>query len=175
MNAAAEWPPPTARVFETWISVRFHELDALGHVNNATYLNYIEQAAIDHAASVGLGMEEMRQLGGVFVARRHEIEYLRPAVGGDMLRIVTWLATPRGARVERSYLILHDGRGRAALGDERIVSGGEVPVSLPLIARARTEWVFVDNEGHPRRVPATISALFSAASQDSLAASASDR
>jgi YbgC/YbaW family acyl-CoA thioester hydrolase len=163
------WPDPAANAFETWIRVRFHELDALGHVNNANYLNYIEQAAIDHAAFLGLGMAEMRELGGVFVARRHEIDFMRPALGGDTLRLVTWLATPRGARVERSYLIMRDVPVRGRLGEERIVSGADVPRELPLIARARTEWVFVDDGGHPRRVPADVTAQFQAAPRESRA------
>jgi acyl-CoA thioester hydrolase len=160
----AGWPPPRALAFETFVKVRFHELDALGHVNNAAYLNYVEQAAIDHAAVLGLGMEEMRALGGVFVARRHEIDYLRPAVGGDSLRVITWLGTPRGARVDRSYLILRELHRPATVAVEgRLFPGADVPRSLPVIVRARTEWVFVDSDGHPRRVPADVIERFETA------------
>ncbi|MGB3204291.1 MAG: hypothetical protein WBB28_04820 [Crinalium sp.] len=34
--------------FITQIKVRHYELDTLGHVNNAVYQNYLEQAAIEH-------------------------------------------------------------------------------------------------------------------------------
>jgi acyl-CoA thioesterase FadM len=62
------------------VRVRFHECDPLGHVNNAVYLNYLEQAAIDHALLVGWSQQRLeREAGGVFVARRHELDYLKPA------------------------------------------------------------------------------------------------
>src|SRR5215218_11320011 len=83
-------PDPEASAFEVYIRVRFHEVDSLGHVNNATYLNYLEQAAIDHAAAAGFSEDALREVGGVFVARRHEIDYLQPAKANDLLRVVTW-------------------------------------------------------------------------------------
>ena len=101
-------PDPQFHVFETYFRVRFHEVDALGHVNNAAYLNYLEQAAIDHATFLGLDLPRLQELGGVFVARRHEIVFLRPTFAGDVLRVVTWLAEPRGARVDRHYLVFRE-------------------------------------------------------------------
>src|SRR5215212_10685870 len=98
-------PDPGVPAFETFFRVRFHEGDALGHVNNAAYLNYLEQAAIDHATFLGLDLPRMQDLGGVFVARRHEIVFLKPTFAGDLLRVVTWLDEPHGARVDRQYLV----------------------------------------------------------------------
>jgi acyl-CoA thioesterase FadM len=45
-DADATRPPR----FLAHVRVRFHDVDALGHVNNAAYLTFLEQAAIDHAA-----------------------------------------------------------------------------------------------------------------------------
>src|SRR5215208_7516111 len=98
-------PDAGVLAFETFVRVRFHEVDALGHVNNASYLNYLEQAAIDHATFLGLDLPRMQELGGIFVARRHEIVFLKPTYAGDLLRVVTWLDEPRGARVDRQYLV----------------------------------------------------------------------
>ncbi|HZA91065.1 MAG TPA: acyl-CoA thioesterase, partial [Gemmatimonadales bacterium] len=98
-------PDPQVPAFETYFRVRFHEVDALGHVNNAAYLNYLEQAAIDHATFLGLDWQRLQALGGVFVARRHEVVFLKPTFTGDLLRVVTWLGEPRGARVDRQYLV----------------------------------------------------------------------
>ncbi len=63
--------------------VRFHELDPLAHVNNAAYVNFLEQAAIDHAAAAGYDLERLRRVGGLFIARRHEIDFLRPVLAGQ--------------------------------------------------------------------------------------------
>jgi acyl-CoA thioester hydrolase len=157
-------PEPGALVWETVVRVRFHEVDGLGHVNNAAYLNYLEQAAIDHATALGVDLDVLRRLGGVFVARRHDITFLQPAVAGDVLRIVTWLGAPRGARVERRYLILRDEvRTGSVPHGGRVVTGADLLVDAALVVRAMTEWVFAGDNGKPRRIPAEIVALFESA------------
>jgi acyl-CoA thioester hydrolase len=154
-------PKPDSVAFVTHARVRFHEVDPLGHVNNAAYLNYLEQAAIDHATALGLDMERLDTLGGFFVARHHDIHFLRPAFAGDILRVVTWLSEGRGARVTRRYLVIRDESLPApatVLG--QVIAGSEVSLDGELVARAATEWVFVSRDGKPRRVPAEIGALF---------------
>jgi acyl-CoA thioester hydrolase len=85
--------------FVSYVRVRFNECDPLGHVNNAVYLNYLEQVAIDHAAARGLTSSALiEQAGALFVARKHEIEYHRPAFEGDLLQVRTWPTEMRGAR-----------------------------------------------------------------------------
>src|SRR5918995_791352 len=145
-------PDPGVPAFETYFRVRFHEVDALGHVNNAAYLNFLEQAAIDHATFLGLDLQRLRELGGVFVARRHEVVFLKPTYAGDLLRVITWLGEPRGARVDRRYLVFRE----SVPITEVVVAGRPVTRSgMPevdaLVARATTEWVFAGNQGQPRR------------------------
>ena len=81
--------------FTTQLRVRHYEMDAIGHVNNSVYQNYLEQAAIEHSEHLGLSLELYRELSGVFVMRRVEIDYLRPAVAGDRLDITTWIQQMR--------------------------------------------------------------------------------
>jgi YbgC/YbaW family acyl-CoA thioester hydrolase len=154
---------PATPVFETLIRVRFHEVDGLGHVNNAAYLNYLEQAAIDHAAFVGLNMERLRAWGGVFVARRHEIDFLRPAYAGDTLQILTWLAVPVGARVERQYRIFRQETipGRISPGGRVLPYAATMTSGEPIVT-ALTEWVFASEAGRPRRIPPEVITAFTA-------------
>jgi YbgC/YbaW family acyl-CoA thioester hydrolase len=154
-------PGSGVRAFEIFVRVRFHETDALGHVNNAAYLNYLEQAAIDHATYVGIDLNRLQSLGGMFVARRHDITFLRPAFAGDTLRIMTWLDPPSGARIVRNYRILREiappndlptvGRFAAEIVEES---------AQDLVVRAITEWVFTSGQGAPRRIPVEIEDLF---------------
>lgn len=156
-------PDPNSPAFETIFRVRFHEVDALGHVNNAAYLNYLEQAAIDHATFLGLDLGRLRHLGGVFVARRHEIDFLRPTFAGNILRVITWLGETRGARVERRYLVFRDPHLTAvAAMSSRQIQGADIPVDGELVVRATTEWVFTNELGQPRRVPDEVIAMFRA-------------
>ena len=162
-RAPRSLPDVGVPAFESFFRVRFHEVDALGHVNNAAYLNYLEQAAIDHATFLGLDLQRLQELGGVFVARRHEIVFVKPTFAGDVLRVVTWLGESRGARVERRYLVFRELSSVAEL----VVAGR--PVTHPnmpgrdlLVAQATTEWVFANNQGQPRRIPNEIVRQFRA-------------
>ena len=91
-------------VFLLTVRVRFHELDPLGHVNNAVFLTYLEEAAIEHSAAAGWPASRLRE-HGVFIARRHEIDFLQPAVEGDVLQVRTWAESMSGARAIRAYEI----------------------------------------------------------------------
>lgn len=155
------FPEPGVRAFETFVRARFHETDALGHVNNASYLNYLEQAAIDHATYVGLDMNRLRALGGVFVARRHDITFLRPAFAGDTLRVLTWLDSPKGARIVRNYRVLRESTPPADLPTVgRFFEEAVNDPAKDLVVTATTEWVFTSEQGVPRRIPAEIGELF---------------
>lgn len=144
--------PPTRLL--THVRVRFHEVDALGHVNNAAYLTYLEQAAIDHAALAGFDMPRMRELGGLFIARRHEIDFLKPAHERDLLQIETWIEEARGARAIRRYDVRRiAAEDRDAVPPDRLVRPDEATSPGESILRGRTEWVYVDPAGRPRRMP----------------------
>jgi acyl-CoA thioester hydrolase len=143
--------------FETYVRVRFHEVDSLGHVNNAAYLNYLEQAAIDHATYLGLDIDLLRTLGGVFVARRHEIVFHQPAFAGDLLRVVTWLGEPARATVERHYRVIREVAPAATIPVRGVaVEGPPSNAERNLVTAATTEWVFTNEAGRPRRIPAEI-------------------
>ena len=156
-------PDPGVPAFESFFRVRFHEADALGHMNNAAYLNYLEQAAIDHASFLGLDMQRLQRLGGIFVARRHEIVFVRPSFAGNLLRVITWLGEPRGARVDRHYVVVRE----PSTVTELVAAGRPVmklivPPRDALVARATTEWVFANDQGQPRRIPDEVGRLFRA-------------
>ena len=66
--------------FEHELEVRFRDCDSFGHVNNAVYLTYLEQARFAY----------WQRLSGPGAARniilaRVECDYRKPAVAGDRL------------------------------------------------------------------------------------------
>lgn len=139
------------------VRVRFHECDPLGHVNNAVYLNYLEQAAIDHAALVGWSQANLeREVGAVFVARRHEIDYLRPAVEGDRLEVLTWAEEMGLATAMRRYVIR---RTSEAPGEAGLIQHPDVTQleQGDVVVRAQTRWALVRRDTvRPVRIPARI-------------------
>ncbi len=69
------------------LSVRFADLDAMRHVNNATYLSYLEEARIAYFNDI-LKLPANNLDFGAVVARI-EINYIQPIVLGDELEIFT--------------------------------------------------------------------------------------
>jgi acyl-CoA thioester hydrolase len=158
IDAAAVRP----RRFLAHLRVRFHDIDALGHVNNAAYLTFLEQAAIDHAALAGFDMARMRELGGLFIARRHELDFLKPAFERDLLQIETWIDEARGARAIRRYEVRRlASDGLDACPPDRLAAPDEPSPTGEAILSARTEWVYVDPAGRPKRMPAELLEWFS--------------
>ena len=49
-----ELPEQKKQVFETRFPVRWGDMDAMGHVNNAQYFRYLETARIDWMRSIGV-------------------------------------------------------------------------------------------------------------------------
>lgn len=72
---------------KTKIKVRFSDLDAMQHVNNATYLTFLEEARIKYFND--LFDKEESNLDYKAVVGRIEIDYLHPIMLGDNIEIFT--------------------------------------------------------------------------------------
>ena len=90
-------PPPPARPARSEHRVRLYELDGLGHMNNANYLDLLVQAVADTLEAAGWPFERLLETGGVPLLAGADVEYLEPAVYGDVLAIATWFTPARGA------------------------------------------------------------------------------
>lgn len=96
------------------LKVRFMDLDALHHVNNARYLNFLEEARIAYSQDV-LGLfRDIKQLN-VLVARI-EIDYLRPILFGDAVKIYTRVNKMGNKSFTFECLVCssHDGKEKVA-------------------------------------------------------------
>lgn len=74
------------------IEVRYGDLDPQGHVNNARYLTYMEQARVAYFRQLGLWKEES-WLDIGFILAEARVTFIRPILFGWPLRV--------GARVSR--------------------------------------------------------------------------
>ena len=66
------------------IEVQFRDLDALGHVNNAAYLSYIEHARLMYMVNLGLWSLERP----VMILARSEIDYVRSVLYGQTVNVL---------------------------------------------------------------------------------------
>jgi acyl-CoA thioester hydrolase len=105
-------------------------------------VRWVQEVAQAHSAAVGWDHPQYRDLGAVFMVRRHQIEYVLPVLEGEEVELLTWIASWRGASSERRTLMRR-------LRDGVVVAG------------AATLWAFVDfATGRPRRIPEEIVSAF---------------
>lgn len=71
----------------TEIPVMYFDTDAGGVVHNIVYLRFIETARTLLAMQVGMSFDEIKRTGIHPVVVRTEIDYRRPAVLGDTVRV----------------------------------------------------------------------------------------
>ncbi len=108
------------------LQVRFRDCDLLGHVNNAVYFTYLEEARFTYWREVvGSG----QGAGISFIVARNECDYKSPAVPGESLDV--WVRT---ASIGRSSFAL----------EYEIVEASDGR----LVARARTVQVMFDYEAN---------------------------
>ena len=95
-------------VFQHAIEVRFRDCDPLGHVNNAAYLTYLEQARLFYWRSLwGFGLDAGTANPGVIMARA-EIDYRLPAHYGQTLVVRIDLAAVGKTSFTYDYEILDE-------------------------------------------------------------------
>ena len=126
-------------VFEMALTALPEHIDELGHVNNAVWVQWIQQVAVAHWYSVA---DPEHNDAYFWVVVRHEIDYLRAAVEGDVVTGRTWVGeAPKGARFNRHM--------------EFVGADGKV------LVRANTQWAIIDKAlGRPIRVPPEVIAPF---------------
>ena len=123
----------TLDAFELPIAVEPSDIDQLGHVNNVTYIRWVQDAAIAHWRAAASAEDQAKLF---WVVLRHEIDYKRPAFLNDGIIARTWVGSARGVRFMRYTDVLRAG-DRAVL------------------AHALTTWCPMDSR---TRKPASVSA-----------------
>ncbi len=116
------------------------DIDELGHVSNQVYLRWVLDVAMAHSAARGWDHAAYRTLGGIFVVRRHELDYLAQVTLGQEVLAATWVESWKLASCIRAT---------------EITRGGQ------LVARAATTWAFMSlATSRPQRIPDELRAAF---------------
>jgi acyl-CoA thioester hydrolase len=125
--------------YTTHITALAQHIDILGHVNNAVWVQWMEQVATEHWTR---DADPAHVDAYVWVVTRHEIDYRGNVAAGERVTARTWIAQgPRGARFDRLM--------------EFTGSDGKVRVA------AKSTWAIVDKAtGRILRVPPDVAAPF---------------
>lgn len=119
------------------------DIDFMGHVNNASYLKWVQAAVIDHWRSFAPAEAVAAHL---WVALKHEITYRRPTFLGDEVFATVLLEKVHGAR---AYY-------------ETVIRRGE-----EILAEVKSSWCCIDAITHrPARLAQDVIARFFPNSED---------
>lgn len=115
------------------------DIDILGHVNNAVWVQWMERVSVDHW---NRDADPAHVDAYIWVVTRHEIDYRGNVTAGDSVTARTWIAeAPRGARFDRMM--------------EFTGTDGKVKVA------AKSTWAIIDKvTGRILRVPPEVAANF---------------
>ena len=120
--------------------VKSADIDLLGHVNNVVYLQWVQDIASEHWYASATIEQKVNYL---WVAAKHEIEYLRPTFEWEVLSINTWVGKATNKFFTRHTEIIR-------VGDKKIV------------AKALTHWALIDfNTKKPVKADESIREMFS--------------
>jgi acyl-CoA thioester hydrolase len=124
-------------MFRHPIAIQPADIDHMGHVNNAVYLQWVQEAVIDYWRSVAPPDAVARHL---WVALKHEITYLRPTFLQDAV-----VAEVIAEKVEGARAFFHT-----------VLKRGEV-----VLSEIRSSWCCLDAVSHrPARLARDIVGRF---------------
>jgi acyl-CoA thioester hydrolase len=125
--------------YDRLVRVTEADIDINHHVNNVVYVRWVQDVAIAHWEEA---VPSDIAVGHVWVVMRHEIDYKKPALLGDLLRVRTWVRAMSALVSERRCQIFRDADGT-------------------LLMDACTQWCAVKPEnGRPRRMDPRIPPRF---------------
>ena len=127
------------KTFELTITILPNDIDENGHVNNITYLKWVQDIAIAHWTKVATPDMKTQLL---WVVSRHEIDYLKSAYLHSHLIAKTWVVEPSGAKSDR-YVEIIDVENNT------------------IITKIKTTWYLLDSTSkRPKRIEADITQVF---------------
>ncbi|WP_416396912.1 acyl-CoA thioesterase [Allohahella sp. A8] len=134
MSSDSDWDQP--HPFTMKFAASEADCDRLGHVNNATYLRWMEATSWAHIEPLGMDWATHEETGRAMAIVRTEIDYLASAYAGDEIMVGTWITTSDGKLTsERAFQI------------QRVADG-------KTLSRALCRYACIDlQSGRPKRMP----------------------
>ena len=87
------------KIFVSEIKVKEKEIDELNHVNNVVYLQWINDVSVLHWKYLSNNEINSKY---IWVAIRHEIDYIKSAFLNENITLKTWIETLEGVKSTRN-------------------------------------------------------------------------
>ncbi|MDF1693181.1 MAG: thioesterase family protein [Zhongshania sp.] len=102
--------------FTVDFSVEAKHIDGIGHVNNAVYVDWCQQAGWRHSVALGLNLDDYRSLDAAMVIRRADYDYILSAYAGEECVMGTWLTANDGRLImARHFQLVRKSDGKTLL------------------------------------------------------------
>jgi acyl-CoA thioester hydrolase len=88
---------------ETTLRVRYAETDQMGYVYYGNYAQYYEVGRVEAMRSLGFSYKEMEERGILMPVINLNVNYKKPALYDDEVRIVTMVKTLPNVRITFEY------------------------------------------------------------------------
>ena len=125
-------------------------IDVNGHVNNVQYIQWMQDAAMAHSASLGWPHKRYQEFGATWIIRSHAIEYYHSAYAGDQLLVYTWVDSIKKFRSLRKFKFFR-------------------PADNTILAKAETLFIFCDlSTGSPRSLPEEVLQAYKVVSEEDI-------
>lgn len=122
---------PKTRI-STEIQVMYFDTDAAGVVNNIIYLRFIETARTLLAMQMGMSFEEIARTQVHPVVTRTEIDYRRPALLGDVVRVDGWISEWSGIRFWCEFQVVRPRDGMKLVTCRQALALVQMPAGRPV-------------------------------------------
>ena len=114
------------------VHVRWNDLDAFGHINNASYLVFAQEARADFTWFTREKAGKQPLLADMVVARA-EVDYIEPIYEGGMdIECQIWITRIGNASFEMEYELIHQGVIRARVKTTQVAVSMQTKRSRPL-------------------------------------------
>lgn len=125
-------------IHHSTLQVRWADLDAFGHVNNAAYLVLVQEARADFTWYSRKNVGDKPILADMVVART-EVDYVEPIYdGGIDVDVAITVARLGSASFELNYVISHHGLIHARAKTVQVAVSMETKKSRPLTEEERS-------------------------------------
>ena len=131
-----------SQLFEILQQVEEKHLDQLAHVNNVQYVSWMQDVALAHSQTLGLGFEDYLRLNHAMVASEHHVKYRKACFAGDELVLRTWLGEQNAFSSIRHYIFYR-------------------AIDQAIVFQAHTLWICVEiSTGRLKRLSPTFSQAY---------------
>lgn len=101
-------PPAPDGMFTLQKRAEWRDIDTVGHVNNAAYMGYCEDASTQVGRHIDWTSQRMIDEGFAMIFRRFRIQYLQSAILDDVIKVNTWVSNVKRATALRHYDLIRD-------------------------------------------------------------------